>query len=143
MASIVVTADLSMLSIGVMQDRVATPSICTVQAPHSAAPQPNLVPVMPSTSRKTQSSGVSPSASMPCEVPLMLIVKAMYPLLPLLIVACTVLQAILFRTSSTAQLTDVEAEPVFDISGAVETAFQQFLDPVLAGGPLHRGEERI
>ena len=40
-----------MLSIGVMHERVATPSICTVQAPHSAMPQPNFVPVMPSTSR--------------------------------------------------------------------------------------------
>ncbi len=27
-----------------MQDRVGTPSICTVQAPHSPAPQPNFVP---------------------------------------------------------------------------------------------------
>ena len=59
-----------MLSIGVMQERVATPSICTVQAPHSAMPQPNFVPVMPSTSRNTQSSGVSPSTSMLCGVPL-------------------------------------------------------------------------
>ena len=44
-----------MLSIGVMQERVGTPSTCTVQAPHSAMPQPNFVPVMPSTSRNTQS----------------------------------------------------------------------------------------
>ena len=27
--------------------------MCTVQAPHSAMPQPNLVPVMPSVSRRT------------------------------------------------------------------------------------------
>src|SRR3954452_19879302 len=66
-----------MLSIGVTQDRVATPSMCTVQAPHSAAPQPNLVPVMPSTSRCTQSRGVSPSTSKLCSVPLTLMVKAM------------------------------------------------------------------
>ena len=32
-------------------------------APQSAMPQPNFVPVMPSTSRSTQSSGVSPSTS--------------------------------------------------------------------------------
>src|SRR5258707_1112228 len=38
---------LPMLSMVVTQDRVAAPSTCTVQAPHSAAPQPNFVPVMP------------------------------------------------------------------------------------------------
>ena len=70
-----------MLSIGVMQERVATPSTCTVQAPHSAMPQPNFVPVMPSTSRSTQSSGVSPSTSTLCGIPLMLMVKAMMHLL--------------------------------------------------------------
>ena len=64
-----------MLSIGVMQDRVATPSICTVQAPHSAMPQPNFVPVMPSTSRNTQRSGVSPSTSTLCVSPLTLMAK--------------------------------------------------------------------
>ena len=31
----------------VVQDRVGWPLIWTVQAPHSAMPQPNLVPVMP------------------------------------------------------------------------------------------------
>src|SRR4051812_3447745 len=76
-ASIVVTCELPMLSIGVTQDRVATPSMCTVQAPHSAAPQPNLVPVMPSTSRRTQSNGVSPSTSALCAVPLTLMLKGM------------------------------------------------------------------
>src|SRR6185436_9679201 len=35
-----------------------SPFRCTVHAPQSAAPQPNLVPVMPSVSRSTQSSGV-------------------------------------------------------------------------------------
>ena len=30
---------------GVTHERVAWPSMCTVQAPHSAMPQPNLVPV--------------------------------------------------------------------------------------------------
>src|SRR5207248_8898236 len=44
---------------GVMHDRVARPSRCTVQAPHWAMPQPYLVPVSPSVSRRTQSSGVS------------------------------------------------------------------------------------
>src|SRR3954449_6500471 len=40
-------------------------------------PQPNFVPVMPSTSRKTHRSGVSPSTSTLCVLPLILIVKAM------------------------------------------------------------------
>src|SRR6266545_1875589 len=44
---------------GVMQDRMARPSRCTVQAPHWPMPQPNLVPVRPSSSRMTQSSGES------------------------------------------------------------------------------------
>jgi hypothetical protein len=66
-----------MLSTVVMQERVAAPSICTVHAPHSAMPQPNFVPVMPRTSRNTQSSGVSPSTSAVRSTPLTLIVKAM------------------------------------------------------------------
>src|SRR6516225_5447736 len=44
---------------GVMQDLVARPSTCTVHAPHWPMPQPNLVPVRPSSSRMTQSSGES------------------------------------------------------------------------------------
>ena len=32
---------------GSTQERVALPSMCTVHAPHSAMPQPNLVPVIP------------------------------------------------------------------------------------------------
>jgi hypothetical protein len=76
-ASMVVIADVPMLSIGVTQERMATPSRCTVQAPHSAMPQPNFVPVMPSTSRNTQSSGVSPSTSRLCVLPLTLIAKDM------------------------------------------------------------------
>jgi hypothetical protein len=76
-ASIVVISELPMLSIVVIQERVATPSTCTVQAPQSAMPQPNLVPVMPSTSRSTQRSGVSPSTSTLCVFLLTLMVKAM------------------------------------------------------------------
>src|SRR5258708_30076164 len=63
MASIVVIAEVPMLSTGVMQERMATPSRWTVQAPQSAMPQPNFVPVMPSTSRKTHNKGISPSTS--------------------------------------------------------------------------------
>src|SRR5262245_32340472 len=72
----VVISELPMLSIGVMQERVGSPPTCTVQAPHSAMPQPNFVPVMPSTSRSTQRSGVSPSTSTLCVLPLTLMVKA-------------------------------------------------------------------
>ncbi len=48
---------------GVTQARTALPSRWTVQAPHCAIPQPNLVPVKPRTSRRTQSSGMSGGAS--------------------------------------------------------------------------------
>src|SRR5205823_1087892 len=44
---------------GVLQDLVGVPSICTVHAPQSPTPQPNLVPVKPSLSRSTQRSGMS------------------------------------------------------------------------------------
>ena len=50
------------LANGVTQPRTGSPSTCTVQAPHSAMPQPNLVPVMPSSSRRTQRRGVSSGA---------------------------------------------------------------------------------
>ena len=42
-----------------------------------AWPQPNLVPVMPSTSRSTHSSGVLPSTSTSWGVPLIFNMKAM------------------------------------------------------------------
>ncbi len=51
------------LPTGTEQERITWPSIWTEQAPHWAMPQPNLVPVMPSHSRITQSSGVSGSTS--------------------------------------------------------------------------------
>ena len=44
---------------GVWQERTAWPSRWTVQAPHSAAPQPNLAPTRPSVSRSTHSRGMS------------------------------------------------------------------------------------
>src|ERR1051325_5632954 len=56
---------------GVTQDFTATPSTCTVQTPHWAIPQPNLVPVRLRTSRITQSRGISGSArSTVCFLPL-------------------------------------------------------------------------
>src|SRR4051812_44600205 len=57
---------------GSEQERVAAPSIWTVQAPHWAMPQPYFVPVMPSCSRITHSSGVSGSTSTVWTVPLTL-----------------------------------------------------------------------
>src|SRR5258705_346370 len=75
-ASMVVTAPSPTLSIGVMHDRRGVPSTCTAHTPHSAIPQPNLVPVIPSTSRNTHSNGVSASTSTLCAVPLTLRVKA-------------------------------------------------------------------
>src|ERR1700680_4636186 len=44
---------------GVEHDRIATPSACTVHAPHNPAPHPNFVPVSSRVSRNTHSSGVS------------------------------------------------------------------------------------
>src|SRR5262249_48361063 len=57
------------------QERNGIPFRCTVQAPHKALPQPNFVPVIPSTSRKTQSKGMSPSTSTSCSLPLTFILK--------------------------------------------------------------------
>ena len=48
---------------GVTHERTARPSTCTVQAPHAATPQPNLVPVRFSSSRSSHSSGICGSAS--------------------------------------------------------------------------------
>src|SRR5690242_13885668 len=56
--------------IAVAQARDASPSTWTVQAPHSATPQPYLVPVRPSSSRRYQSSGVDGSPSKACSWPL-------------------------------------------------------------------------
>src|SRR5215470_16294078 len=47
----------------ILHDRVARPSMRTVQAPHCAMPQPYLVPVSFSESRSTHSNGVSGSTS--------------------------------------------------------------------------------
>src|SRR5512135_1131996 len=53
----------------VEQERVSAPSTWTVQAPHSPRPHPNLVPVSPSSSRRTQSSGISRGTSTSWTVP--------------------------------------------------------------------------
>src|SRR5882724_7661223 len=52
------------------QERIATPSMWTVQAPHCAMPQPYFVPVRPIFSRIAQSSGVSGSTSTSIDFPL-------------------------------------------------------------------------
>src|SRR3984957_3469485 len=57
--------------VGVMHERNGAPSTCTVQAPHCAMPQPNFVPVNPTRSRSTQSSGMSGGASTVCVWPFM------------------------------------------------------------------------
>src|SRR5262245_19482249 len=71
MASIVVTFLLATAESGVMHERTGWPSTCTVQAPHSAIPQPNLDPVSPSWSRNAQSSGVLSGRSTVYRLPLM------------------------------------------------------------------------
>src|SRR5215813_651524 len=46
-----------------VHDLTALPSRCTVQAPHSPTPHPNLVPVRARSSRKYHMSGISGSPS--------------------------------------------------------------------------------
>src|ERR1700749_1240276 len=67
---------------GMTQERLGDPSRCTVQAPQSATPQPNLVPFMPSRSRSTHRSGMSGSASTLCDLPLILSVSIALPPAP-------------------------------------------------------------
>src|ERR1700716_3181882 len=70
MASMVVTVLPAAAEIEVMQERIATPSRCTVQAPQSAIPHPNFVPVRPSSSRSVHKRGVSPGTSTVTDLPL-------------------------------------------------------------------------
>src|ERR1700704_1549610 len=44
---------------GVEHERIATPSMWIVQAPHCAMPHPYLVPVRPTFSRNAHKSGIS------------------------------------------------------------------------------------
>src|SRR4051812_23776477 len=59
-----------------LQDFVGCPSTWIVHAPHWATPQPYLVPVSPTVSRRTQSKGVSGSTSTWTSLPFMLRAKA-------------------------------------------------------------------
>jgi hypothetical protein len=70
------------LDMGVTQERAATPSICTVQAPHNAMPHPNFVPVMFNVSRSTQSSGISGATSTVCGLPFSTKLMDMIPSMP-------------------------------------------------------------
>src|ERR1700730_18903525 len=63
----------------VMHERVASPLMCTVHAPHSAMPQPNFVPVMFKVSRRTQRSGMSGLTSTVWDFPLRIKVVAIGP----------------------------------------------------------------
>src|SRR5476651_295223 len=47
------------LDTGLMQHFSGAPSISTMQQPHCSSPQPNRVPIRPSSLRKTLRSGVS------------------------------------------------------------------------------------
>src|ERR1043166_5925056 len=61
MASIVTIGRSATSSTGTRQERVATPPRCTVHAPQAPMPQPYLVPVILSSSRRTHRSGVDGS----------------------------------------------------------------------------------
>src|SRR2546429_7788905 len=71
-ASMVVIRLLATALTGVTHERIGCPSRCTVHAPHSAMPQPNLVPVKPTTSRSTHRIGISAGTSTVWSLPLML-----------------------------------------------------------------------
>src|SRR5258708_6004689 len=75
----VVTFFPATLEIGVIQERVISPLMCTVQAPQSAMPHPNLVPVMFKVSRRTQSRGISGLTSTVWDFPLRIKVVAIGP----------------------------------------------------------------
>src|SRR5215475_13117788 len=68
--SIVVMCRPATAEMGVTHERIGDPLLCTVQAPQSDMPHPNFVPVRPSVSRKTQSSGMAAGTSTDCGLPL-------------------------------------------------------------------------
>src|SRR5439155_26655902 len=55
---------------GITQERIALPSMCTVQPPHCPRPQPYLVPVRPTCSRIAHSRGVLESTLTSSDLPL-------------------------------------------------------------------------
>ncbi len=60
-ASIMVAEATTIAPGGRAQERRASPSTCTVQAPHWATPQPSILAVRPARSRMTRRRGVSAS----------------------------------------------------------------------------------
>src|SRR5262245_1989635 len=62
---------------GNWQERIGTPFACTVHAPHWATPQPYLVPLRSSTSRRIQRRGMSGGTSTVADFPLTLNVTVM------------------------------------------------------------------
>src|ERR1700722_5380319 len=77
--SIVVTFLPLTVEICVIHERVASPLMCTVQAPHKAIPHPNFVPVLFRVSRSTQRSGMSGLTSTVSDFPFKMKVMAMGP----------------------------------------------------------------
>src|SRR5712692_1605533 len=77
--SMVVTFFPATLEMAVWQERAASPLMCTVQAPHKPAPQPNFVPVLSSVSRSTQSKGISGLTFTVSDFPLRMKVMAIEP----------------------------------------------------------------
>jgi hypothetical protein len=67
--SMVVTFLPTTFETAIWHERIALPSIWTVQTPHRPEPQPNFVPVSFMCSRTTQSSGVSGSTSTVAALP--------------------------------------------------------------------------
>src|SRR5262245_58042020 len=65
----VVTARPATSDIWVWHENARLPSMCTMQAPHSPAPQPNLVPVSLRPSRITHNKGVCGGASVDAGLP--------------------------------------------------------------------------
>jgi hypothetical protein len=62
----VVTLREPIVPTGVWQDRTASPSRCTVHAPHMPMPQPYFVPVKPSVLRNIQRRGMSGGTDTSC-----------------------------------------------------------------------------
>src|ERR1700724_3354562 len=57
------------VEVGVIQERVATPFMMTVHAPHWPSPQPNRGPCKPRSLRRMYSSGVDGATSTVCALP--------------------------------------------------------------------------
>src|SRR5258707_14686049 len=105
--------------------------MCTMQAPHSPVPQPNLVPVSLRPSRTTQSSGVSGGASTDTALPFT--VK---------FVAIVFLPASVRSPSAADRFCEVDVRAVATAGSCRQPAPDA---PVLFGIGLilHRGSQRV